>query len=86
MKEILNSVAINFIEGLFNGALEEKIDYLKKYSKNFEIKENAQAIIRDFLEKNDGTILTSSDFANYLKNYKVIEEMFDCILNVNHNY
>lgn len=79
MKEVLVSSMGSVVLDIVCSALENKLDALKKWQKAEALKREIHDAVERMMLDHDGTILTSQELSEYLKNYKVIEEIFDSI-------
>lgn len=79
MKEVLVSSMGSVVLDIVCSALENKLDTLKEWQKTEALKRDIHDAVERMMLDHDGTILTSQELFEYLKNYKVIEEIFDSI-------
>ena len=79
MKEVLVSSMGSIVLDMVCSALGNKLDTLKEWRKTEAVKRDIHDAIEHMILDHDGTILTSQELSEYLKNYKVIEEIFDSI-------
>ena len=79
MKEVLISSMGSIVLDMVCSTLGDKLDTLKEWRKTEAVKRDIHDAIEHMILDHDGTILTSQELSEYLKNYKVIEEIFDSI-------
>lgn len=79
MKEVLVSSMGSIVLDMVCSALDNKLDALKESRKTEALKREIHDAVERMMLDHDGTILTSQELSEYLKNYKVIEEIFDSI-------
>lgn len=79
MKEVLISSMSDIILDIVCGTLEHELNTLKERKKAATVKRDVYNSIKRMMLNHDGTILTSQELSEYLKNYKVIEKIFDTV-------
>lgn len=74
-KESLGSIAINLLSDYLSVKISDrKLRYVvRKFRKKLYI------WVDQFQKKNDGTILTSGTYINYLENYRVIDKIYEYV-------
>lgn len=84
MKEVLVSSMGSVVLDVVCSALENRLDTLKEWQKTEALKRDVHDVVERMMLNHDGTILTSQELSEYLKSYKVIEEIFDSIWYTSH--
>ena len=84
MKEVLVSSMGSVVLDVVCSALENRLDTLKEWQKTEALKRDVHDVVERMMLDHEGTILTSQELSEYLKNYKVIEEIFDSIWYTSH--
>ena len=83
MKDTIVTAISDIVIGLITESVSDGKMTIKENIKFWSFKKKIKKWLREFIKKNDGTILTSGKFEDFLKYYKPIEKIYEHLLQSN---
>lgn len=83
VKDTIVTAISDIVIGLITESVSDGKMTIKENIKFWSFKKNIKKWLRQFIKKNDGTILTSGKFEDFLKYYKPIEKIYEHLLQSN---
>ena len=83
MKDTIVTAISDIVIGLITESVSDGKMTIKENIKFWSFKKKIKKWLRQFIKKNDGTILTSGKFEDFLKYYKPIEKIYEHLLQSN---
>lgn len=83
MKDTIVTAISDIVIGLITESVSDGKMTIKENIKSWSFKKKIKKWLREFIKKNDGTILTSGKFEDFLKYYKPIEKIYEHLLQSN---
>ena len=83
VKDTIVTAISDIVIGLITESVSDGKMTIKENIKFWSFKKKIKKWLREFIKKNDGTILTSGKFEDFLKYYKPIEKIYEHLLQSN---
>lgn len=83
VKDTIVTAISDIVIGLITESVSDGKMTIKENIKSWSFKKKIKKWLREFIKKNDGTILTSGKFEDFLKYYKPIEKIYEHLLQSN---
>ena len=83
VKDTIVTAISDIVIGLITESVSDGKMTIKENIKFWSFKKKTKKWLREFIKKNDGTILTSGNFEDFLKYYKPIEKIYEHLLQSN---
>lgn len=83
VKDTIVTAISDIVIGLITESVSDGKMTIKENIKFWSFKKKIKKWLREFIKKNDGTILTSGKFEDFLKYYKLIEKIYEHLLQSN---
>ena len=83
VKDTIVTAVSDIVIGLITESVSDGKMTIKENIKFWSFKKKIKKWLREFIKKNDGTILTSGKFEDFLKYYKLIEKIYEHLLQSN---